>query len=80
MAEKEVKKQKKPNFFQRLRLGTRIKNTKSEFKKITWARPKSVFKSFGVVIAVVIALAVVIGLFDFGLLQLFDLLASKINI
>ena len=77
MAENENKKQKKPNFF--VRLGQKLKNLKSEFKKITWASPKSVFKSFALVIVSVAAIALVIGIIDLGLLSFFKLLAEKIN-
>ena len=78
MAENEIKKEKKPGFFKRL--GQKLKNLKSEFKKVTWASPKSVFKSFALVIVSVLAIALVIGIIDMGLLSLFNLLASVIEV
>ena len=45
---KTEKKEKKPskiaNFFKKL--GEKIKGLKSEWKKISWASPKSTFKNF----------------------------------
>lgn len=78
MAANENKKEKKPNIFKRL--GQKFKNLRSESKKVTWASPKSVFKSFGVVIVSVIAIAIVIGLLDLGLTALFNVLAENISI
>ncbi len=76
MAENESKKQKKPGFFSRL--GQKLKNLKSEFKKITWASTKSVFKSFLVVFVGVGAIAIALGIVDFGLLSLYNFLAKII--
>lgn len=75
MAVKE-KQEKKPGFFKRL--GQKFKNLKSEFKKITWASPKSVFKSFLIVIVYVAIIAIAIGVADLALTWLFELMASKI--
>ena len=77
MAEKnEVKKAKKPGFFAKLR--QKIKNLKSEFKKITWASVRTTFKSFALVIVCVLAIALVLGLVDWGLMSLFNWLAKII--
>ena len=77
MAEKnEVKKAKKPGFFAKLR--QKLKNLKSEFKKITWASKKATFKSFGLVIVSILVIALVLGLVDFGLMRLFNWLAEII--
>ena len=77
MAEKnEVKKEKKPGLFAKLR--QKLKNLKSEFKKITWASKKSTFKSFGLVIVSVLVIALVLGLVDLGLMSLFNWLAEII--
>ena len=77
MAEKnEVKKAKKPGLFAKLR--QKLKNLKSEFKKITWASKKSTFKSFGLVIVAIFAIALVLGLVDLGLMSLFNWLARII--
>ncbi|MBO5261813.1 MAG: preprotein translocase subunit SecE [Clostridia bacterium] len=65
-AEKKAKKANdKPGFF--ARLGKWFKSVKSEFKKITWSSRKSTFKNFGIVMAIVIASAIVIGVVDVGL-------------
>ncbi|MBQ2809602.1 MAG: preprotein translocase subunit SecE [Clostridia bacterium] len=76
MAENESKKQKKPGFFSRL--GQKLKNLKSEFKKVTWASPKSVFKSFLVVIVCTAAIALALGILDLGLMWFFNFLAKII--
>ncbi len=76
MAENENKKAKKPGFF--ARLGQKFKNLKSEAKKVTWASPKSVFKSFFVVVVSVGIIALVLGLLDLGLMSLFRFLATVI--
>lgn len=70
----KAKKEKKPS-----KLATKLKNLKSEFKKITWATPKSTFKSFGIVLVGVVAAATVIGVIDFGLSSLFDFLLKTIS-
>ncbi len=77
MAENENKKEKKPGFF--ARLGQKFKNLKSEGKKITWASKKATFKSFMVVVVCVLAVALVLGLADLGLMSLFNLLAKYID-
>lgn len=77
MAEKnEVKKDKKPGFF--AKLGRKLKGLKSEFKKITWASKKTTFKNFGLVLASVIAIALVLGLVDAGLNFVFGWLGTLI--
>ena len=81
MADKETKVKKtsdKPGLFKRI--GSWFKGLKSEFKKITWASRKSTFKNFGIVLLIVIASAVVIGLVDIGLKELFTFLYKNINI
>lgn len=71
-AEKAKKNSDKPGFF--ARLGKWFKGLKSEFKKITWSSRKTTFKNFGIVMAIVVASALVIGLVDIGLYELLDLL------
>ena len=73
MAVKE-NQEKKPGFFKRL--GQKFKNLKSEFKKVTWASPKSVFKGFLMVVVCVAAIALTIGIIDLGLTYLFEWMAS----
>ena len=76
MAENENKKKKKPGFFSKL--GQKLKNLKSEFGKVTWASPKSVWKSFFVVAVSVAAIALALGIIDIGLMTLFRFLAEVI--
>lgn len=75
-AKKTKKKSDKPSFFSRV--ATWFKGLKSEFKKITWASKKSTFKNFGIVLAIVIVSAVVIGAIDIGLSSLFNWLLKVI--
>ena len=70
----KAKKKKKPS-----KLGIKLKNLKSEFKKITWATPEATFKSFGIVLVGMVVAAVVIGVIDFGLSSLFDFLLKTIS-
>ena len=63
---KTEKKEKKPskiaNFFKKL--GEKIKGLKSEWKKISWASPKSTFKNFLLVLVVVICFAIALAVID----------------
>ncbi len=67
MAEAE----KKPN-----RIVKFFKDLKSERKKVTWPSVKDTNKSLLVVIVEVLAVAVAVGLLDFGFSKLFQWLAS----
>ena len=75
---KKANKTDKPGFFKRV--GAWFKGLKSEFKKITWASRKSTFKNFGIVLTIVVISAVVIGLVDIGLKELFNFLYRNINL
>ena len=59
-------KAKKPskigNFFRKI--GEKIKGLKSEWKKISWASPKSTFKNFLLVLVIVICFAVALAVID----------------
>ncbi len=61
------KKDKRPGRIKRFFswIGRKFKEVKSEWKKISWASPKSTFKSFALVLVIVICFAVVIGLVDY---------------
>ena len=74
-AKKEKKKNGKPNIFKRL--GAKIKDVFSELKKVTWPTFPKVVKKTGVVLVVVIAFLVVITAFDYGLMQLLELIAPR---
>lgn len=50
-----------------------FRDTKGEFKKITWPTFKTVVRNTGVTLAVCIVLGIVICLFDFGLGALINL-------
>ena len=53
---------KKPGFFHRA--GAKIKETFSELKRVTWPKLPTVFKTTGVVLAVVAAFLVAITVVD----------------
>ena len=53
---------KKPGFFRRA--GAKIKETFSELKRVTWPKLPTVFKTTGVVLAVVAAFLVAITAVD----------------
>lgn len=74
-AKKAKKKNGKPNIFKRL--GAKIKDVFSELKKVTWPTFPKVVKKTGVVLVVVIAFLVVITAFDYGLMQLLELIAPR---
>ena len=74
-AKKAKKKNGKPNIFKRL--GAKIKDVFSELKKVTWPTFSKVVKKTGVVLVVVLAFLVVITAFDYGLLQLLELIAPR---
>ena len=62
-------KAKKPGLFAKIgglfkKLGGKIKGLKSEWKKISWASPKSTFKNFLLVLVIVICFAVALAVID----------------
>ena len=77
--QKEVKKpkksEKKNGFFKRI--GLKIKDVFSELKKVSWPTLPKIVKQTGIVLVVVVAFLVVISAFDFGLLQLLNLVSPK---
>ncbi len=73
---KKVKdKNKKPNFFQKI--WQKTKDVFSELKKVSWPSFAKILKQTGVVLVVVLIFLVVITAFDFGLLQLLELVSPK---
>ncbi len=65
----EKKADKKPGLFAKIgnlfrKLGEKIKGLKSEWKKISWASPKSTFKNFLLVLVIVICFAVALAVID----------------
>ncbi len=71
VAKKNANK-KKPNVFQRL--WKYLVACKGELKKITWPTPKQTTKNFGIVIAVIIIMGLIIYGLDRGLFALLDLI------
>lgn len=67
MAEKEKKENRVVKFFREL---------KSERKKVTWPTRADTTKQFWVVLLELTAVAIVVGLLDFGISKLFTWLAS----
>ena len=78
--EKQLKEQQKKakakQKKQRQPLGRSIKNIFSELKKVTWPTKKEWLKNSLVVLAVIIAFAIIYGLIDLGLVELFNLLVG----
>ena len=73
MAENETKKVKKPG-----KIKAFLKSLKGEFKKIVWATPKATFKNTLIVVVFAVAIAVVIGLLDWGFTAGFNALGKLI--
>ena len=72
---KKPKKSKGPGLFRRL--GAKCKDVFSELKKVSWPTLPKIVKQTGIVLVVVVAFLVVISAFDFGLLQLLNLVSPK---
>ena len=73
MANATKTKNKKPSWFRRV--GAKIKETFSELKRVSWPKLPTVFKTTGVVLAVVVAFLAVVTLVDFGLSFLLGLIS-----
>ncbi len=71
---KKVKPQKSKKDKQPGKVKKYFADLKSEMKKITWYSRKDTVKSSGLVIAVIVVFAVVIGLIDLGFAELIALL------
>jgi preprotein translocase subunit SecE len=63
MAEQE--KEKKVNIFKRI--GRTIRDTRGEMKKVVWPTKKQALNNTMIVLVFMAIMAVIIGLFDFGL-------------
>ena len=72
---KDNKKKKKPGFF--AKIGKKLKEMFSELKQVSRPTLPKVIKQTGVVLVVVIVFLVCIGLFDWPLLYLLNLLTGK---
>jgi preprotein translocase subunit SecE len=71
--EQQRKAAKKANRKKRRSPAKFFKDIVSELKKVTWPTPKDLAKNSGAVIAFIIVTAVIVGLMDQGLAQLFKL-------
>ncbi len=58
------------------KVGRFFRECKSEFKKIVWPTPKTVFKNMGITMAVIAVIGVFVVLLDWGLLQLLGLVMN----
>ena len=78
--EKQLKEQKKiakaKNKKTRRRLIRNFKDVWNELKKVTWPGKKDLISATLAVIAFILVMAIVTGLFDFGLGELFSLVIS----
>jgi preprotein translocase subunit SecE len=54
-----------------------FKDIVSELKKVTWPTAKDLLKYSGAVLAFILVVAIIVGLMDFGLTQLFDWVLNK---
>ena len=81
-AEKAGEKSKNSeNFFVKIwkKLVKLCKDTKGELKKVSWTSKTEVFKSFKLVIATVVVVAVIIAVIDFCSWRLIDALAGIVS-
>ena len=73
MANATKTKNQKPSWIRRV--GAKLKETFSELKRVSWPSLPTVFKTTGVVLAVVVAFLAVVTLVDFGLSFLLGLIS-----
>ena len=73
--------EKKPNFFVRVwnKLTKLCKDTAGELKKVVWTPRAEVIKSFKLVVAVVVAVALVIAVIDLGSSVIINSIANLIG-
>lgn len=74
---KDKKKSEKPEKKEPGKVAKWFKDLKIEFKKVVWPSKKTVFNNTGVVLAVVLASAVLVGLIDSGFLALMRLIYQQ---
>lgn len=75
--EQQKKAAKKANKKKRKSPARFFKDIISELKKVTWPTAKDLIKYSGAVIAFIIVVAIIVGLMDFGLSSLFNLVLNK---
>ncbi|MDE6789446.1 MAG: preprotein translocase subunit SecE [Ruminococcus sp.] len=74
---KDKKKSEKPEKKEPNKVAKWFKDLKIEFKKVVWPSKKTVFDNTGIVLAVVVASAVLVGLLDTGFLALMRLIYQQ---
>ncbi len=77
VSEKKDKKEKKSEKKQPNKVAKWFKDLKIEFKKVVWPTKKTVINNTGIVLAVVVAAAVLVGLLDTGFLGLMRLIYEQ---
>ena len=70
-------KEKKPGFFKKL--GKFFKDTAGELKKVVWTPKSEVWKSFKLVIATVVGVAIIIAVIDFASSWIINSIAGLIG-
>lgn len=70
--DKKKSEKKEPN-----KIAKWFKDLKIEFNKVVWPNKKTVFDNTGIVLAVVVASAVLVGLLDSGFLALMRLIYQQ---
>jgi preprotein translocase subunit SecE len=74
--EQQKKLAKKANKKKRKSPAKFFKDIISELKKVTWPSAKDLAKYSGAVIAFIVVTAIIVGLMDFGLTALFNLITN----
>ena len=80
-AEQKVNKEKKGNIFSRLfkRIGKAFYNMYHELKKVTWPTKNALINYSLVVLAFLVIMGVIIGLFDMGASALVQLITGSVG-
>ncbi len=75
--EQQKKAAKKANKKKRKSPARFFKDILSELKKVTWPTPKDTLKYSSAVLGFILIVSIIVGLFDFGITSLFDLVLKK---
>ncbi len=75
--EQQKKAAKKANKKKRKSPARFFKDILSELKKVTWPTAKTLIKYTGAVIAFIIVMAIIVGVMDYGLSSLFNLVLQR---
>ena len=71
--EQQKKAAKKANKKKRKSPARFVKDVISELKKVTWPTAKDLLKYSSAVLGFILIVAIIVGLFDFGITSIFDL-------